>query len=162
MKLLIMTIATGLLAVGTAHAENRFVADNNPTSGAKIGRAIVNATGQIAPVVTCKENGKGSINVVFVMPKTFLGNATTGVVVRFDGAKSFKVTGATVNQSVYFVHVKPQSPEAAILVGLKTAKHMAVETWDSQGRRIVDDFDLGDAATLVQKAIDTCGDTNWQ
>jgi hypothetical protein len=39
---------------------------------------------------------------------------------------------------------------------------MSVETWDAAGNRYFDDFDLGDAATLVKQAVDTCGDTNWQ
>lgn len=162
MKLLIATIAIGLLAVGTAHAENRFEADNDPTSGAKIGRAFINTKGQIAPAVTCKENGKGSINVVFVMPASFVGSDNTVFDVQFDKAKAFRVRGPAAGQSVYLVHVKPDSPEAAVLVGLKTAKHMYLQTWDALGHRYVDEFDLGDAATLVQQVIDTCGDTNWQ
>jgi len=162
MKLFFATIAAGLLAVGTAHAENRFEPDTDAASGAKIGRAIINANGQIAPAVTCKENGKGSINVVFVMPTSFVGSNNTGVNVKFDDAKAFRVLGASAGQSVYLVHVKPNSPEAAVVVGLKTAKHMALEIYDAAGHRYVDDFDLGDAATVVQQAIDACGDTNWQ
>jgi hypothetical protein len=162
MKLFFATIAIGLLAVGAAHAENRFETHQDPKSGAKFGTAIMNASGQIAPAVTCKENGKGSINVVFAMPKTYVGSGKTVVDVRFDNSKAIRVFGTAELRSVYVVHVKPNSPEAAVLVGLKTAKHMALETWDAAGTRYFDDFDLGDAATLVQQAIDTCGDTNWQ
>jgi len=159
---LLTTIATGLLAVGAAHADNRFEADTTPTSGAKIGRAIINATGQIAPMLTCRENGKGSIDIAFVMPRNFVGNSSVGVTVRFDDAKPFKVFGTLRDQSVYLDHVMPKSPEGAVLVGLKTAKHVSVEIFDAAGNRVVDDFDLGDAAPLIEQSIETCGDTNWQ
>ncbi|MGZ3306125.1 MAG: hypothetical protein ACXU8U_09730, partial [Asticcacaulis sp.] len=125
MKWLIATMAIGLLAVGAAHAGNRFETDKDATSGAKIGRAIINADGQIAPEVTCKQNGPGSINVVFAMPLSFVGDSNTVVDVRFDDAKAFRVSGALEGQSLYLVHVKPNSPEAAVIVGLKTAKHMS-------------------------------------
>jgi len=162
MKLFVATVAIGLLAFATAHAQNRFEADTEPASGAKIGRAFINANGQIAPAVTCKEHGPGSINVVFVMPTSFVGDSNTVVDVRFDGADAFRVSGTLVGQSLYLIHVKPNSPQASVLVGLKTAKHMSLLTWDTFGHRVVDEFDLGDAASVVQQVIDACGDTNWQ